>query len=209
MATDAAPRRQTKPPDERRQEILGAALRLFHDRGFDATTVQDIARAAGVAAGTVYLYFPSKEHVLLGLHDRFHAGMQAQMEQAGAAATDTVLVGGGDYGLGIDAIVDAVVAFCVEHQVETTVICRFLPRMHDWPHASDELSTFVGMTIRQGVEAGRIHTTDPQMAGRILVAALRGPLIEAIVTGHPDDIPRLAQQAKEVFRKALAPPADA
>lgn len=43
--------------------ILRAASRLFAEGGFANTTVEDIARAAGVAKGTVYLYFPSKEDI--------------------------------------------------------------------------------------------------------------------------------------------------
>jgi AcrR family transcriptional regulator len=47
----------------RTAEILRAATALFADRGFAATTVEDIAHAADVAKGTVYLYFPSKEDI--------------------------------------------------------------------------------------------------------------------------------------------------
>src|SRR5262245_22564005 len=49
---------------ERREQILDAALRLWTRKGFDATTVDDLAREAGVAKGTVYLYFATKEALL-------------------------------------------------------------------------------------------------------------------------------------------------
>ena len=50
--------------------IAAAARRLFSDRGFDAVTVAEVARAADVSEGTVYNYFPTKE-------DLFYGGMEA------------------------------------------------------------------------------------------------------------------------------------
>lgn len=57
-----------KPRWERRkgarpQELLDAALDLFVERGFAATRLDDVARAAGVSKGTLYLYFCSKEEL--------------------------------------------------------------------------------------------------------------------------------------------------
>jgi AcrR family transcriptional regulator len=55
----------------RREEILDAARRVFADRGFKGTTIADIAEAAGIALGTVYLYFPSKDDLFSALNERF------------------------------------------------------------------------------------------------------------------------------------------
>ncbi|MFZ6653681.1 TetR/AcrR family transcriptional regulator [Undibacterium sp. TJN19] len=49
--------------DARPQELLAAALDLFVERGFAATRLDDVARAAGVSKGTLYLYFSSKEEL--------------------------------------------------------------------------------------------------------------------------------------------------
>lgn len=53
---------QTK--EATRQEILAAARRLFASHGFEATTTRDISREAGIAAGTLFNYFPSKEAIV-------------------------------------------------------------------------------------------------------------------------------------------------
>lgn len=202
MADTTAQRRRA--PERRRRDILDAASRLFWERGFDATTVQHIAAAAGVAAGTVYLYFPSKEHVLLAMHDDFHSAMQQHMADLASGILDDVENYG--FGVGIDALVDAVVDFVLERQEETSVICRYLPRVHDDTlHDVDDMASMVGAAIRVAMDAGRIHVSDPEMAGRIFTAALREPLIHAVVEGRIDDLPRLAAQAKELFRKALLP----
>lgn len=50
-----------------RRRILQAAERLFNSNGFDGTTTRDIARAAGIAAGTLFNYFPGKEAVAASL----------------------------------------------------------------------------------------------------------------------------------------------
>jgi len=54
----------------RREEILTAARRVFAERGFRGTTIADIAEAANIALGTIYLYFPSKEAVFAALNQQ-------------------------------------------------------------------------------------------------------------------------------------------
>jgi TetR/AcrR family transcriptional regulator len=55
----------------RRTQILGAALRVWMREGFHAAPVEAIAREAGVAKGTIYLYFPTKEAILQAAVERF------------------------------------------------------------------------------------------------------------------------------------------
>jgi AcrR family transcriptional regulator len=58
--TEALPPR-TRRPDDRAREIIQAALQLFVTRGFAATRLDEVARAAGVSKGLPYVYFKSKE----------------------------------------------------------------------------------------------------------------------------------------------------
>ena len=53
--------RVTKEPEVRKQEILDTALQLFGEKGYEKTSIADIARTIGVAQGLCYRYFPSKE----------------------------------------------------------------------------------------------------------------------------------------------------
>src|SRR5215468_1949106 len=58
----AAPRkRRVATAEARRAEILAAALEEFTARGFEAARLDDVAKRAGVAKGTIYLYFADKE----------------------------------------------------------------------------------------------------------------------------------------------------
>lgn len=53
-----------------RSAIIDAALRLFRERGYDATTMRAIASEAGVSVGNAYYYFNSKEQLIQGFYDR-------------------------------------------------------------------------------------------------------------------------------------------
>ncbi|MBA3352911.1 MAG: TetR/AcrR family transcriptional regulator [Blastocatellia bacterium] len=63
---------------DKREAILRAATRIFAEKGFFNAKVADIAKAAGVADGTVYLYFKNKDDVLHSLFDRAMAEFIAE-----------------------------------------------------------------------------------------------------------------------------------
>lgn len=72
--------RVVKQPEERRQEILDTAQALYAQQGYDATSVQAIVDAIGIAKGTFYHYFDSKEDVLEALLERLFDEIVAGME---------------------------------------------------------------------------------------------------------------------------------
>jgi AcrR family transcriptional regulator len=59
-----------KKAEETRERILNAALQLFREKGFDETTMRDVAAAAGMATGAAYYYFRSKEELVTALYVR-------------------------------------------------------------------------------------------------------------------------------------------
>ncbi|HEV2984143.1 MAG TPA: TetR family transcriptional regulator, partial [Vicinamibacterales bacterium] len=72
MALQAVSRRSKTepPPGPKRDAILRAATDVFAESGYFNAQVADVARAAGVAAGTVYLYFRSKDDLLAAVFQR-------------------------------------------------------------------------------------------------------------------------------------------
>jgi AcrR family transcriptional regulator len=60
--------------EERRQQILDAALRCFSRDGFHATTTADIVRESGLSQGALYLYFATKDDIVVALADDRHQG---------------------------------------------------------------------------------------------------------------------------------------
>jgi TetR/AcrR family transcriptional repressor of nem operon len=75
---------RTKPAEQRRADLLAAGEALFLARGIAATSLEDITRRAGVSKGLFYLYFPSKEDLVLALQEQF----SRQLAERVAAAAD-------------------------------------------------------------------------------------------------------------------------
>ncbi len=69
-ANQARPQEERDRAEERRRQILDAAATVFARRGYHQALVRDIAAAANVAQGTIYLYYPSKRDLLLALIQR-------------------------------------------------------------------------------------------------------------------------------------------
>src|SRR5437868_9312105 len=72
MNRDSVTRRRTERPStmrdpEKPQQIIEAAIRVFARNGYYSSRVSDIAREAGIASGTIYLYFKTKEEILVTL----------------------------------------------------------------------------------------------------------------------------------------------
>src|SRR5262245_66481345 len=83
--TATARRRPEPHAPAKRDAILRAAIDVFAERGFFHAQVADVARAAGVAAGTVYLYFRSKDDLLISIFER---GMKIALEEGRRLAAD-------------------------------------------------------------------------------------------------------------------------
>jgi len=74
LSSGGSPGRRSRRQAEIHERLLRAAFVLFAERGFSATTVEDITNLADVGKGTFFNYFPSKEHI-------FAAHVQRQMEK--------------------------------------------------------------------------------------------------------------------------------
>jgi TetR/AcrR family acrAB operon transcriptional repressor len=73
--------RKTKAEAEQtRQDILNAALELFHERGYSRTTLDQIARKAGVTRGAIYWHFKDKVDLFVGLKDEIEGSAGIRLE---------------------------------------------------------------------------------------------------------------------------------
>jgi TetR/AcrR family transcriptional regulator, cholesterol catabolism regulator len=83
-ASDSKVQPLHQPRRRREREVLDVAARLFHERGYADTSVQDIADELGILKGSLYHYIEVKEDLLFRLLEQLHDDTQALMEEVAA-----------------------------------------------------------------------------------------------------------------------------
>ena len=84
MHTEKGKRKRGRPAGETpqgtaaRQRLYDTAIRLIGERGFDQTTLRDVAQAAHVSVGLLYRYYPSKQAIVLTLYDQLTTDQEAR-----------------------------------------------------------------------------------------------------------------------------------
>lgn len=167
--------------------ILGAAERLFLDRGFGATTIEDLSAAADVAIGSIYAHFGSKEGVYAALVER-------------ALELDERYVGEGDAALGAAPLARLVgraegyLRFAREHPAYFRIF-RFPPpdRPTELGAATARLSERVRVEtermaalIEAAVAEGALRPVDAEAAARYLWAAWDGVIASHLGPANMD-----------------------
>lgn len=107
--------------DLRREQLLEAAARLFAQKGYHATRVAEIAEAAGIAKGTLYEYFPTKEELFYALLDSWLGQFESELLQR--------LQGSHDPLQQADVVREAAVLFYQRHASHAPIFLEF------WAHA--------------------------------------------------------------------------
>jgi AcrR family transcriptional regulator len=74
--------RREREQQVRRETIIGAARQLFHDKGYELTTVEEIAAMAELGKGTIYSYFKSKDEIYIAILESEFAILEDRMKQA-------------------------------------------------------------------------------------------------------------------------------
>jgi TetR/AcrR family fatty acid metabolism transcriptional regulator len=155
---------------DKREAILKAATQVFATHGFFQSQVADVARAAGVAAGTVYLYFRSKDDLLVSLFERTMQEAIAECRDALDGVTDPrerlTRIGRSHLErLGRDR--DLAVVFQVELRQSTKFMERF---------SSSYLRDYLGLireTLAEGQTAGQFRQDiNPTIAAKVFFGAL-------------------------------------
>ena len=202
-------RRVVKPTEQRRAEILEAALRLFSSKGFHDTTMEEVANAAGVAKGTIYLYFQSKEHLLLALKRDFMQGLTDAVANIVADAIEQLEGGKAtDYRDIIDDIFHSVVDYHTSRREAVEVVVRQSPSPDLVSEALELERDYLGLitsAFRTGMDYGLVHTEDPEMTAHLITAAIRDNIATSLCYGEPADLDRLVEASKQMLYKALAP----
>ncbi len=94
--------------DRRRQEVVHQAAKVFARRGFDQTTMQELAATMGLATGALYHYFAAKQQLLMAICEQLMEPLLAQ--------ADDLIDAGGPADTQLRALVALWVAHVVEHR---------------------------------------------------------------------------------------------
>lgn len=161
--------RVVKEAELRRNEILDAAQRLFYAKGYDETSIQEIIDAVGIAKGTFYHHFESKQGLLDHLIDRMFIYVLAPLEVMVNEGTDNAIDKLQKLYLEIgiwktenkEFFYDLVKAF---HRPENLTL-RYAARNE----ANRRMTPLLTRIIRQGIEEGLFNTDYPDEIAEVIL----------------------------------------
>jgi AcrR family transcriptional regulator len=178
---------------EREQQILAAALAVFAQKGYGDTRIGDIANAAGIAKGTIYLYFESKEALFEAVFLRMFDAMTAPLAQV-AADPDMLpgdkLVAIARQSLAVMAS-EAKFLYLLMQAISTPEVGKLLE--HDFKTYYDEFM----IALAPLFEA--LGDPQPAAAASLYLAILDGAMLQRLVGATLFDQEQILAQMRERF----------
>jgi TetR/AcrR family transcriptional regulator, fatty acid metabolism regulator protein len=190
--------------EDKRKRILEAAVKVFARKGYFAARVSEIAKKAGVADGTIYLYFRNKEDILVKLFDEVMAAHVQQVRAAVRAlpTTEQRLRAIAERHLGgLGGNRELAVVFQVELRQSTQFMERFTASwLHDYFAVLNEV-------MEEGQRDGSLRSDLPRkVATKAFFGALDEMVTSWIIGGKGYDLSQLATPVVDLFlRGAVAP----
>ena len=197
-------RQAHKKADARAAAILGAARALFGRDGFDATAMADIAARAGIAEGTVYNYFPSKQALGMAVASDWFG------EIAGAVAHDLALLP--DFRAKLARIVAGHFAAILDAPALYLMLLREVRAAPGYAKSDARMQNrrYTGLLLallREAQAAGEVGMDLPLPAMRDMVyGGVEHIALSALVRREKLDRATLSGQLAESWARAFAPP---
>jgi AcrR family transcriptional regulator len=180
--------RTTLSKEDRRKELLDVARTLFLEHGYASTSVSAIVAAAGVAQGTFYLYFKSKQTVLAHLRGEVLKAYRAAWDEAVEAASTDGKPADARLVDGLSAVRDAVYdnRQLVRLFREATAP---MEQQQVWLAGRARMSEPLCALLEEGQREGCFELDEPSMAAALALALLDDLLFEAIEFDSPAPLP--------------------
>lgn len=187
---------------EKRERILAAAISVFAQKGFYATRVSEIAKAAGVADGTIYLYFQNKEDVLVSIfRDRIGQLIEVlKREIAKAGTVEEKIRRIVELQLGLlEGQRDLAEVVTVNLRQSSSLLKQYAV-----PLFKEYLDVIAGV-IAEGQKDGTLRADlNPKIAARALWGGLDGiALTWALTDPDPTKLRKAAQQYASLFLEGV------
>lgn len=174
-------RRHPKPRDSK-DRILAAALALFGERGYAATSVDDIAARAGLTKGALYYYFTDKADIARDLHHDLWTRLK---DEAMRSVTP-----GGDACTNLRRAFDAYLV-ALQHLPEAHFFLRqfwAVPALDAMGRLEHEAALgFVKALLQEGITRGDIAPLDPTALGRVLMGMFSEATLHVLTTERTDE----------------------
>jgi AcrR family transcriptional regulator len=183
--------------NNKRERILAAGLRLFANQTYQAVTMDRVAETAGVAKGTLYLYFPSKEALYLGILsdglETISKRYQAKMDMRQDVATR------------LRNAIDVTIQFYDERRDLLRLIATEEPRLAEARNRliqswRERGYIFYTTLIEEGVKTGVFATTDSRLATLSILGGIRSVLLNYGSTRPAENI---SEELGDFFLKGL------
>ncbi|MCL5959293.1 MAG: TetR/AcrR family transcriptional regulator [Chloroflexi bacterium] len=182
----------------RRAQILEAAARVFAEKGYHETTTREIADAADLSEGTIYIYFESKADLLFGILDRLAALEQRDKHlETGLQETarDFFIAHFRDRTERLQPQMDKILAILPQVFIDPELRERYYQSI-----VVPNISLLEGH-LQTRIEMGQLKSVDIRLATRILVGAMIGL---GILTNLGDPVVKAAWAKPEELAEALA-----
>lgn len=169
--------RVSKPPQERKSEILSAALELFLQNGYENTSVSDIVERVGVAQGLFYYYFRTKEEV-------YHAAMEQYADEC-TARLIAIVQEKSSFFEKIERVLELMEGYVVV-SARVTVNPKTLPERLDMDtrlsiHVAQALVDPVAAILEELNQTESIQIENPEFTATFLIFGIFG-----LIHGNPD-----------------------
>lgn len=184
-------------------EILRAARTVFARHGFASATVDEIAETAGVAKGTVYLYFPSKRDLFLaalreGLVE-LHAEVQRQIEIATSARAK------------IRGFIHGRLAYCdrnrdffrIYYTEVSTMTVRSAKDQPEFQDLYDQQAKLLENLIRLGIRRGEIRACGAARTARLVYDLTRAAIARHVLEGGRNHVDESTDMLCEFIWKGI------
>ena len=182
--------------------ISDAAMRAVARKGLAKTTVDDIAREAGVAKGTIYLYFRSRDEIIEKTIGAAVDGLLERLRLAANAAGDE------PFGRALERVLTAQFAYFDEHRAFFRLYFGSGEysedrRLRQTRRSRLHLGLFVGL-IRRGRRRGELPSLDAERAAIAITGAAREVILRRIHEKEPPTPAADARLLADVFGAGLA-----
>ncbi len=189
--------------EDRRAQILQAAMVCFARHGYHRTTMDEIVRESGLSKGSLYWYFKSKKELFLSIIDAWISGINQTLQELSQMEEMT-------WADRLRRAAELIAEDIAKQRDFASLTLEFWAQMQQDEQVRERMVRIYQETvdvlqrfIAAGIQAGEFHPTDPRAAAAVLIAAFDGMMLQWSMM--PDQLhwPDLSHMIMDIFLHGL------